>query len=64
MGCYYFVLYQNNLWFVCSDAEVLFDYDKMQDDELNLKVGQIIHNVEEVCVCVSVCSQCLLDYVT
>ncbi len=31
-----------------SDAEVLFDYEKTQDDELNLKVGQTIHNVVQV----------------
>ena len=30
------------------DAKVLFEYEKTQEDELSLKVGQIIHNVVQV----------------
>ena len=29
-------------------AEVLFDYEKMQDDEFTLKVGNVILDVEQV----------------
>ena len=28
---------------------VLFDYEKQQDDELSLKVGDVITDVEQVC---------------
>ena len=31
------------------EAVVLFDYEKQQDDELSLKVGDIITDVEQVC---------------
>ena len=30
------------------EAVVLFDYDKQQDDELDLKVGMVIQNVTQV----------------
>jgi hypothetical protein len=30
------------------DAEVLFEYEKSQDDELDLEVGEVIYNVKEV----------------
>ncbi len=39
-------------WCVCSppptEAVVLFDYEKMQDDEIDLKLGDIIQDVKQV----------------
>ena len=32
------------------EAEVLFEYEKSQDDELDLEVGEVIYNVKEVCL--------------
>ena len=32
------------------EAVVVFDYEKQQDDELNLNHGDIITNVREVCI--------------
>ncbi len=32
----------------CADAEVLFEYEKTREDELDLKPGEIIRNVIEV----------------
>ena len=32
-----------------AEAVVVFDYEKAQDDELDLKVGQVIQDVVEVC---------------
>jgi hypothetical protein len=34
--------------FLCTEAEVMFEYEPTQDDELLLKVGMIIKNVKEV----------------
>lgn len=31
-----------------AEAEVLFEYEQTEDDELTLKVGAIIKNVKEV----------------
>ena len=39
-----------------SEAVVLFDYQKQQDDELSLKVGDVITDVKQVC------AQYLLPY--
>ena len=41
----------------CTEAVVLFDYEKQQDDELSLKVGDIITDVKQVC------GQYLLPYI-
>ena len=30
------------------EAEVVFDYEKSQDDELDLEVGEVIYDVEQV----------------
>ena len=32
-----------------TEAVVLFDYEKQQDDELSLKFGDIITDVKQVC---------------
>ena len=32
-----------------TEAVVLFDYEKQEDDELSLKVGDIIQDVKQVC---------------
>ena len=32
------------------EAEVLFDFEKQEDNELNLIVGEIVTNVTQVCV--------------
>ena len=32
-----------------TEAVVLFDYEKQQDDELSLKVGDVITDVKQVC---------------
>ena len=36
-----------------ADAEVLFDYEPTQEDELRLLVGSIIRGVKEVSVCIA-----------
>ena len=41
-----------------SDAEILFDYDEVEDDELTLRVGKTIHNVIQV----SKGSMCFLKF--
>ena len=33
---------------VVFEAEVLFEYEKSQDDELDLEVGEVIYNVKKV----------------
>lgn len=31
-----------------AEAEVIFEYERTQDDELTLRVGEIVHNVKQV----------------
>ena len=38
-----------------TEAVVLFDYKKQQDDELSLKVGDIITDVKQVCAACCTC---------
>ena len=40
-----------------TEAVVLFDYEKQEDDELSLKVGDIITDVKQVCAsyCIAAC---------
>ena len=33
-----------------TEAVVLFEYEKQQDDELSMKVGEVITDVKEVCM--------------
>ena len=33
-----------------TEAVVKFDYDKQQDDELTLRVGEVVENVRQVSV--------------
>ena len=33
-----------------TEAVVLFDYEKQQDDELSLKVEDVITDVKQVCI--------------
>ena len=41
-----------------KEAVVLFDYEKQEDDELSLKVGDIITDVKQVCA--ACCAICIL----
>ena len=42
---------------------MLVDYKKQQDEELNLKVGEVITNVTQVCLCAkSVCRSGRISY--
>ena len=52
-----------------TEAVVLFDYAKQEDDELSLKVGYIITDVKQVCAacCIVACCTmyvCKLNQVT
>ena len=38
-----------------TEAVVLFDYEKQEDDELSLKVGDIITDVKQVCAASCTC---------
>ena len=38
-----------------TKAVVLFDYEKQEDDELSLKVGDIITDVKQVCAACCTC---------
>ena len=33
----------------CTEAVVLFDYEKQHHDELNLEVGDVITDIKQVC---------------
>ena len=33
-----------------TEAVVMFEYEKQQDDELSMKVGEIITDVKQVCM--------------
>ena len=47
-----------------TEAVVLFEYEKQQDDELSLKVGDIITDVKQVCAacCIAACCTCMYSH--
>ena len=44
-----FHVYYSGYVAIVMEAVVLYDYEKQQDDELDLSVGMIIQNVIQVC---------------
>ena len=44
-----FLLCPSQHTYAHTEAVVLFDYEKQEDDELSLKVGGIITDVKQVC---------------